>query len=147
MVRASLMAGVGLLAIAIGRHVVPFAALWVTVIVMLLADPGAIHDLGFQFSALATYGLLRLAATPRWGQGIAGWCLAPAVACAWITPWQAATFHVVPLLALPANWLVAPLPGLLTPWGLLVAGVGLVTVYSGRESTTYAPGGAVPDLP
>ena len=28
-----------------------------------------------------------------------------------------------------------------------VAGVGLVAVYSGRESTTYAPGGAVPDLP
>ncbi|MFN3431349.1 MAG: DNA internalization-related competence protein ComEC/Rec2 [Candidatus Sericytochromatia bacterium] len=129
MVRATLMGLVGLLGLALGRKNVPFAAFYLTAFGMLVADPTCLFDLGWQFSLLATYGLLRLgrymAEHPLPGSA-AAWSmlLVPVVAWAWVTPWQIGIFHTWSWLALPANWLAGPLILALTPWGLFVAALG-----------------------
>ena len=129
MVRATLMGLVGLLGLALGRKNVPFAAFYLTAFAMLIADPTCLHDLGWQFSLLATYGLLRLgrsmAEHPLPGPP-AAWSmlLVPVVAWAWVTPWQIGIFHAWSWLALPANWIAGPLILALTPWGLFVAALG-----------------------
>lgn len=130
MVRATVMGAIALMGLALGRKAIPFAALWATVAGMLVVEPGCARDLGFQFSVLATYALLRLAS---WQPALPGpaalWSglLAPLAAWAWVAPWQVATFAVLPLAALPANWVVAPLILALTPWVLGVALVGCAT--------------------
>lgn len=138
MVRATVMGLVGLGAIALHKREVPFSALWVAAVAMLLWDPACLHDLGFQFSFLATYGLMRLGYAlseaelpgPRWAYGFV---LVPVVAWAWVTPWQASIFQTWTPYSLPANWLASALILALTPWGLGVAAIGAV----------YAPGAAL----
>jgi competence protein ComEC len=56
--RAALMASVAAVGIVTGRRAATANALCAAVIVMLVADPGAVADLGFQLSALATGGLV-----------------------------------------------------------------------------------------
>lgn len=57
-VRAALMAGVALLARESGRRAGASRALALAIALMLLVDPGAVVDPGFQLSACATAGLL-----------------------------------------------------------------------------------------
>ncbi len=57
-VRAAMMAGVVLLARESGRAGRATAALGWAATLLLLADPGLIHDAGFQLSSLATAGLI-----------------------------------------------------------------------------------------
>ncbi|MEB3330350.1 MAG: ComEC/Rec2 family competence protein [Candidatus Sericytochromatia bacterium] len=129
MVRATLMGLVGLAGLVLEASPVPFAALWVAVAGLVVIDPACVADLGFQFSVLATYALLRLAQACAWAElpGPA-WLWAglatPIVTWAWVTPWQAHVFHVVPLAGIPANWASGPLIGWLTPWSLGVAVLG-----------------------
>jgi competence protein ComEC len=129
MVRATLMGLLGLLGLALERRAIPFAALYLTAIAMLIADPACLFDVGWQFSLLATYGLMRLG---RWlkdhplpgHQGVWGLILVPIVAWVWVSPWQLSTFYTWSWLALPANWLSGPLIFLLTPVGLAMALIG-----------------------
>jgi competence protein ComEC len=130
MVRATLMGLVGLAGLVLEASPLPFAALWAAVLGLVALDPACVADLGFQFSVLATYALLRLAhgglsarlPGPGWlWTGLA----APVVTWAWVTPWQAHVFHVVPLAGIPANWASGPLVAILTPWSLGVAVLGM----------------------
>ncbi|MDB5096567.1 MAG: ComE-like competence protein [Cyanobacteria bacterium RYN_339] len=125
MVRATWMGAVVLGALAFERQTVPYAALWVAAGLMLLADPGALLDLGFQFSFLATYALCRLADA---GKPPTGWIRTSLTisfaANLWVTPWQLYVFQQGSLLALPANLVAEPLVLALTPWGLAVAVLG-----------------------
>jgi competence protein ComEC len=57
-VRAALMAGVALLARESGRRAGASRALALAIVLMLLVDPSAVVDPGFQLSACATAGLL-----------------------------------------------------------------------------------------
>jgi competence protein ComEC len=57
-VRAALMAGVVLLARETGRAGRAAAALGWAAVLLLLTDPGLVHDAGFQLSSLATAGLI-----------------------------------------------------------------------------------------
>jgi competence protein ComEC len=57
-VRAALMAGVALLARESGRRAGASRALALAIVLMLLVDPAAVVDPGFQLSACATAGLL-----------------------------------------------------------------------------------------
>ena len=57
-VRAALMAGVALLARESGRRAGASRALALAIVLMLLVDPAAVADPGFQLSACATAGLL-----------------------------------------------------------------------------------------
>ncbi len=130
MVRSTLMGGIALFALGTNRLTVPFAAFYTSVLAILIWNPLTLQDLGFQFSVLATYGLLRLAVWQR-GRASPGWLtifLTPFCAWLWVTPWQALLFGNLSLLALPINWLVAPLIGLVTPWGFIVTALGNVSI-------------------
>jgi competence protein ComEC len=127
MVRATWMGAMVLGALAWERETVPFAALWVAAGLMLVQDPGALFDLGFQFSFLATYALCRLAAAGRPAGGWIRTSLAVSFAAnLWVTPWQLYVFGQGSFLALPANLLAEPLVMALTPWGLAVAVLGAI---------------------
>lgn len=131
MTRATIMGLVALAGLGMARRTVPFATLWLTGWVMLLAEPGCLFDVGFQFSWLASYALTRLGGLmrahalpgPAW---LWGPLLVPVVAWMWVSPLQVSVFHTWSWLALPANWLAAPMILVLTPWGLGLAGVGAV---------------------
>lgn len=57
-VRASIMAGIGLIGIALGRKGFTLNTLCAAAFFMLVADPNTLFDVGFQLSFLATLGLV-----------------------------------------------------------------------------------------
>ncbi|MFM9102834.1 MAG: ComEC/Rec2 family competence protein [Cyanobium sp.] len=133
--RAVLMAAISLLALECGRRARPLAALLASVLLLLLIWPRWLVAVGFQLSAVATAALV-LSAGPleqglrRW---LPSWCgpwLAPAVAvplaaCLYTLPLQLLHFGVVPVYALLANLLAAPL---LTPLTLGAMALALLAV-------------------
>jgi competence protein ComEC len=142
-VRAVLMGAIALLLLEGGRQGKPLGILLLTVAVMLLLQPAWLHDVGFQLSAAATAGLVmtaqpleealaqRLPGGPPQAPGPwRGW-LAPALAVPvaaslWTLPLQLLHFGVVPVYAVPANLLAAPLLTPLTLGAMALAGVALV---------------------
>ncbi|MCP9833808.1 MULTISPECIES: ComEC/Rec2 family competence protein [unclassified Cyanobium] len=132
-VRAVLMGAIALVLLESGRRGRPLGILGLSLAGMLLLRPAWLHDVGFQLSAAATAGLV-LTARPL-EQALAqrlpgaGW-LAPALAVPlaaslWTLPLQLLHFGVVPLYAVPANLLAAPL---LTPLTLGAMALALVAV-------------------
>ena len=133
--RAVLMAAISLLALECGRRARPLAALLASVLLLLLIWPRWLVAVGFQLSVVATAALV-LSAGPleqglrRW---LPSWCgpwLAPAVAvplaaCLYTLPLQLLHFGVVPVYALLANLLAAPL---LTPLTLGAMALALLAV-------------------
>ena len=115
-------AALGLIAWASSRAGVPSPALLMLALALLLARPDWLLDVGFQLSVVATAALV-LSARPlelglrRWLPGwLPGWLAAatavPLAASLYTLPLQLLHFGVVPLYAVPANLVVAPL---LTP--------------------------------
>ena len=142
-VRAVLMGAVALLALECGRRARPLPLLLVTVVTMLWIQPAWLRDVGFQFSVLATAGLLITASPleqaiaaclPEGRGGKPGWLqrlLAPALsvplaATLWTLPLQLLHFGVVPLYAVPANLAAGPLLTPLTLAAMLLAAVALL---------------------
>jgi competence protein ComEC len=142
-VRAVLMGALALGAREAGLRGKPLGLLIVSAAAMLLLRPDWLHDVGFQLSVAATAGLVisadpletalrpPLEATPlvppAWRPQLAA-LLAPALAVPlaaslWTLPLQLLHFGVVPLWAVPANVLAAPL---LTPLTLGAMGAALV---------------------
>ncbi len=129
--RAVLMAAITTLALECGRRGRPLPVLLATVGLLLLVWPRWLLAVGFQLSVVATAALL-LSAGPleqglrRW---LPGWCgpwLAPATAvplaaCLYTLPLQLLHFGVVPLYALLANLLAAPLLTPLTLGAMVLA--------------------------
>lgn len=106
--RAVIMAEANLLAWGARRRSRRLYPILFAVWGMLLHTPTLLWDLGFLFSALATYALLdtapllgdRLHALPAWLRG----ALAPTLATlVWVTPLQLAVFGQASAWALPAN--------------------------------------------
>lgn len=120
-VRASLMAGVVLLARESGRRGQASAALGLAVVTMLLVNPATVGEVGFQLSVAATAGLL------CWASPLADRlrCRAPSAVPGWLISTlavslaaQAATLPLVllhfgrlSLVAPVSNLLVAPIVG------------------------------------
>jgi competence protein ComEC len=114
-VRAAVMGGIGLLALATGRSRAAAAALAAAVVVGLLIDPSLAVSAGFALSVLATAALVVVA--PRWRDGLRNAGVPPGlsealavpaaafVACA---PVIAAISGQLSLVAIPANLLAAP---------------------------------------
>ncbi len=75
--RATWMSGVALLALATGRRATARRALFLSAIAMLAATPLLIHDMGFQFSVLATWGLLETAPAIHLALGRPGQAIEP----------------------------------------------------------------------
>jgi len=116
--RAVLMGGLALAVLESGHRSRPLGILAASALVLLLARPDWLLDVGFQLSVVATAALV-LSARPlelglrRW---LPGWLAVatavPLAASLYTLPLQLLHFGVVPLYAVPANLVVAPL---LTP--------------------------------
>lgn len=126
--RAAVMGGVGLLALAAGRQQAALPALAVSVIVLLLHEPSMATSLGFVLSVLATAALILVAS--RWtrfmaGRGvprvIAEALAVPAAAHLATAPVIAGMSGTVSLVAIGANLVVAPVVAPATVLGLLAA--------------------------
>ena len=129
-VRAVLMAPMALLICQSGHHSRPVGVLVLTLSGMLLLRPAWALSIGFQLSAAATAGLILTA--PRLEQAVQAWLpdrcqgLAealsiPVAALLWTLPLQLLHFGAMPLYALLANLLVAPLLAPLTLLAMLSA--------------------------
>lgn len=133
----SVLRAVGMGAIALvllegGRRSKPLLILALTCGGLLLWRPDWLFDVGFQLSAAATAGLI-LTARPLeevLARRAPGWLAAalavPLAAFVWTLPLQLLHFGVLPLYAVPANLLAAPLLTPLTLGAMALALVALV---------------------
>ena len=117
-VRAVLMGALAFALQEARRRPRPLGVLLLCVALVLAARPDWLLDVGFQLSVAATAWLL-LSARPQeqalaaWmPQGLAAAVAVPLAASLWTLPLQLLHFGALPLYAVPANLLVAPL---LTP--------------------------------
>jgi competence protein ComEC len=126
--RAGVMAAVGLLALAIGRERAALPALGTAVVVLVLWDPAMAVSFGFALSVLATAGLVLLA--PRWAdrlagrgvpRGLAEALAVPAAAHLVTAPVVAGMAGQVSLVSVLANLLAAPVVAPATVLGVLAA--------------------------
>jgi competence protein ComEC len=129
--RAVGMGALALLLLESGRRGRPMLILLGTCAALLLWRPDWLLDVGFQLSAAATAGLILTARpleqalarrSPRW---LAAATAVPLAAFVWTLPLQLLHFGVVPLYAVPANLLAAPL---LTPLTLGAMGLAVVAL-------------------
>lgn len=145
-VRSVLMGTLALGAREAGLRGRPLGLLALSAAGMVLLRPDWLQDVGFQLSVAATAGLVvsadpleaalspPLEATPllppawrvRWAALLAPALAVPLAASLWTLPLQLLHFGVVPLWAVPANVLAAPLLTPLTLGAMGAAVVGLV---------------------
>lgn len=118
--RAALMGGVVLVIHHSGAKARSVGVLLFTLVLLLLWQPAWILDLGFQFSAAATAGLLLTA--PVLQRRLPSALAVPMAACLWTLPLQLWHFGLLPLYAVPLNLLAAPLLSLLIT-GAFAAGL------------------------
>jgi competence protein ComEC len=128
--RATVMAGLAALAVALGRAASGVRVLALAVAALVVADPFLVHAVGFRLSVAASAGILFLAAPlaaaipgPRFVVLPLAVTLA---AQAGVAPVLIPTFGPMPVAAIPANLLAEPVAGLVMMWGCsagLVAGV------------------------
>jgi len=130
--RAAVMAGLALGAVALGRPTLGVPVLCAAVILLLIADPWLSRSYGFGLSALATAGLLLLAAPlavalsrvlPGWLATVLAVPVAAQLAC---QPVILLLDPSLPIYGVPANLLAAPAAPVATVLGLiacLLAGV------------------------
>jgi competence protein ComEC len=131
--RAAVMGGIVLLAMAVGRRVAPLRALSVAILVLLVVDPFLARSVGFVLSVCATAAILTVA--PRWTErlahhmprALAVTIAVPAAAQLACTPVLVLAFGQLTPYAIPANLLAAPAVVPATVLGVVCA--GLATVY------------------
>ncbi|PZA20223.1 ComEC/Rec2 family competence protein, partial [Modestobacter versicolor] len=126
--RAAVMGGVALLALATGRSRTAVPALCAAIVLLLLVEPELATDPGFALSVAATAGIVLLA--PGWTRQLRrrrlprplAEALAVSGAAGVVTaPLVAALSGVVSVVSLPANLLAAPAVAPATVLGLLAA--------------------------
>lgn len=123
--RAAVMAGIVLLALASGRATRGMPALCLAVLVLLVTDPWLARSYGFALSVLATAGLLLLAGPlagllSRWMPDPLALVIAvPAAAQLACQPVLLMLSPTLPLWGVPANLLAAPAAPVATVLGLI----------------------------
>jgi competence protein ComEC len=146
--RAAVMGGVALLAMATGRRRSGLAALGAAVLLLVLVDPWLARSYGFVLSTLATGALVVLA--PGWTvalrarglpAGIAAAVAVPLAAQAVCGPVIAMLAGRVSLVAVLANLLAAPAVAPATVLGVLAT---MASVLSGHLACWIAAAGALP---
>ncbi|MEM9448743.1 MAG: ComEC/Rec2 family competence protein [Cyanobacteria bacterium P01_E01_bin.6] len=130
-IRAGLMGFGALLGAAMERRSKPLAMLLLIATMMLIGNPLWIWDLGFQFSFLATLGLLVLvpALVTRldWiPTGIATLVAVPIAAYTWVMPIQMAAFGSIPTYSIVLNVLATPLILLISLGGMVSGAIALL---------------------
>lgn len=131
--RAAVMGGIALLALASGRPRAALPALAASITALLLYDPALARSAGFALSVLATAGLLLIA--PTWRDalrrrlpiGVAEALAVPAAAQVACAPVIAALSAQVSLVSVPANLLAVPAVAPATILGVLAAVVSPVS--------------------
>jgi competence protein ComEC len=120
--RATAMAGVVALAAAMGRARSALRVLALAVSALVLVDPLLVRAVGFQLSIAATAGIVVLArpiaarlAGPGWARELLAVPIAAQLA---VAPLVVRTFGGLPVAALPANLLAAPVAGPVMVWGV-----------------------------
>jgi len=130
--RAVGMGALALLLLEAGQRGRPLLVLLAVAAGLLLWRPDWLWDVGFQLSVAATAGLILTARPldaalaqrlPRW---LAAAVAVPLSAFVWTLPLQLLHFGVVPLYAIPANLLAAPLLTPLTLGAMALAVVALL---------------------
>lgn len=138
--RAGLMGGVGLAGVALGARREALDALAVAAIVLLVADPFIVRSVGFQLSALATFGILVLG--PRLRAALPGKLGAAAsvtlAAQLVVAPLVALVFHSVSIVALVSNVVVMPAVGPATILALISAPLRAIHPWLGLACVTLA---------
>lgn len=128
--RAVAMALVVLVAAALGRPTSGLRVLALAVIGLLLADPFLVRSVGFGLSVGATAGIAVLApwfaARIPGPRSIATSIAVTTAAQIGVAPILVPVFGAVPLVALPANVVAAPLVVPVTAWGLASGGVAAI---------------------
>ncbi|MDD7967050.1 ComEC/Rec2 family competence protein [Actinomycetospora lemnae] len=126
--RAAVMGGVTVLALAVGRRRSVVPALCAAIVVLLLVDPGLATDPGFALSVLATGALVLLAPgfvarmrARRVPPGVAEALAVPVAAHVVTAPVIAGLFGEVSLVAVVANLLAAPVVAPVTVLGVAAA--------------------------
>jgi competence protein ComEC len=131
--RAAVMGGLGLLALALGRPRAAVPALLGSVVALLLVDPALANDAGFTLSVFATGGLLLLA--PAWRDAlhrrrvprpVAEALAIPAAASVACAPVIAGISGTVSLVAVPANLVAEPVVAPATVLGVVAALLSVV---------------------
>lgn len=119
--RATAMAGLGLLSAYAGRPASGRRLLALAVAGLVLVDPFLVHSLGFRLSVAASAGILvlarPLAARLRGPRPLRDGLAVTAAAQLGVAPVALPAFGSLPLIAFPANLLAAPAAGALTLWG------------------------------
>lgn len=132
--RAAVMGGIALLALATGRVRTALPALGAAVLLLVLVSPPLARDPGFALSVFATLGLLLVA--PRWSArlrrrgvpaGVAEALVVPAAAALLTAPVVAALSGGISLVSIPANLMAAPAVAPATVLGVLAAVVSPVS--------------------
>lgn len=126
--RASVMAGLVMLARLLGRPADARRVLALAALVLLVVDPFLLHSVGFLLSCGACAGIVvgstaishRLRG-PAWFREALGVTAAAQIG---VAPVLLVVFGTIPLVALPANVLAAPFVGPLTIWGIVASTVG-----------------------
>ncbi len=139
--RAALMGSAALIGLVLQRQVKSLNVLFGVAIVLLLWNPQWIWDLGFQFSFLATLGLLitapgivnRLQGLPP---TIATLIAVPVAASVWTLPLQLYTFRVVSPYSILVNILTVPFVVVNTLGGMASAAVALIIPQAGGMIAT-----------
>ncbi|HIK33756.1 MAG TPA: ComEC/Rec2 family competence protein [Oscillatoriales cyanobacterium M4454_W2019_049] len=134
--RAVLMGFAGLIALVLQRKTKPLGVLLFAAILLLLFNPLWIWDLGFQFSFLATLGLIIMAQplTERldWlPPAIASAIAVPVAATIWTLPLQLYTFNVFSTYSLLVNLIVTPFLSLISIGSFISAIAALIYPIAG----------------
>lgn len=126
--RAIAMATLVMFATYVGRPATGARVLTLAVTALLLADPFLLHSVGFLLSSAACAGIIWI--SPWIAVRLRGpLVLREAIATTMgaqlgVTPVLLPVFGTVPLVALLANLLAAPVVGPLTVWGLITGAIG-----------------------
>jgi len=155
-IRAALMVGCSVLALAVSRSRDLRYALSLAAALILLCDPYALFSLGFQLSFTAVAAVIvagqyvtahhteptthwrfwRLAFWFVWLRRIWASALVSGAAFVSTTPLLAGVFHIVPSYSILTNMVLVPVAGIIVPVG--VVGLGLAVISPGLASIVFA---------
>lgn len=147
--RAVVMATIGLFALSADRESQAMSVLSLTVVVLVVIDPLIVHAVGFQLSVLATFGLIVLSQPlserlpgPMWLRSAMSVTLAAQVATA---PVILGFNDGIPAVATPANLIAVPAAGVVMMGGLTV-GLFAGSIRADLGSLLMVPIGWLVDL-
>ncbi len=141
-IRAAIMAGSYLLALAVSRQREPLQAVSLAAVFVLLLDPTALFTLGFQLSFVAVTAILLASrwlapyAFTGWRRFLYGGGLATCAAFIGTLPILVTAFHTIAIYSPLTNLILLPLVSLLVPAGVTI--LLLTSLWPASASFAFA---------